>query len=442
VSAGPYPELLASRHDRPGVTPWEIERGEARRGEAWTDLRRCVMRVPFGGGEHGRLVRAHELMHARVSPVGADPFAAWPDLDPRAVECAEEFRVNQLLARAGFDTVALRDGSEKLSGLRMAEAGECAELLCFAAAIGGTAAFRDLVSGVRRVDAAMADACRALERSLRATLRSVPTGSLASTDPELIGLPRGFAVHTRQLAMLVADAVARGGTPRTSTRSRRGARPSPTGRFAPLVLDRSIVLDRYVRGGRAPRRTASSHGRRVVRPERLATDPARRAFDARLRRGGGVVVVDQSGSMSLAPDDLEGLLLAAPGAFVLGYSHEPGSVGVPNAWVLAERGRAARSVRPGNVGNGVDGPALRLAIAHRRPGEPLVWVCDGQVTDSGDHAALGLARDCAELALRHRIQMVGTLEGALLVLSNRSHALDSGQRLLLGRVAASVTPPS
>jgi hypothetical protein len=435
VNAGPYPELLLSRIDRPGPTPWEIERGAARRGEAWTDLCRCVMRVPYRGGEHGRLVRAHELMHARVSPVGTDPFASWPDLDPRVVECAEEFRVNQLLVRNGFETSVLRDGSEKLAGLRMAEAGELAELLCFASALGGTAAFRDLVSGVRRVDPSWGDACRALERSLRAAIRTVPTAALASTDPDPAGLPRGFAVHTRQLAALVADAVARGGEIRARPKGRRGARPAPTGVFASLVLDRNVVLDRLVPGGRAPRRTASSRGRRVVRPVRLATDPARRIFDARTHRGGGVVVVDQSGSMSLAPDELEGLLLAAPGAFVLGYSHEPGSAGVPNAWILAQRGRAARAVRTGNVGNGVDGPALRFALEHRRPGEPVVWVCDGQVTDSGDHADLGLARECAQLALRHRIQMVGTLEGALLALSGRLQPLGVAHRLLLGRVA-------
>jgi hypothetical protein len=124
---------------------------------------------------------------------------------------------------------------------------------------------------------------------------------------------------------------------------------------------------------------------------------------------------------------------------VLGYSHAPGSTGVPNAWILAERGRASRTVRTGNVGNGVDGPALRLAIARRVSGEPIVWICDGQVTDSGDHADLRLARECADLAIRHRVQMVRTVEGALRVLSSRTPCLGGGMGLLLGRVGASVT---
>jgi hypothetical protein len=377
-------------------------------------------------------------MHARVSPAGPDPFDRWPELDPRAVECAEEFRVNQLLGRTGFDTAALRDGSEKLTGLRLAELGEFEELVYFAAALAGTAAMRDFVAGVRRIDAGLAAACRGLERELRSVVRAVPTSALAATPLDETALPVGFAVHTRELARSVADAAARGPAPRPSRR-RRGARPAPTGVFALLQLDRGVALDRRVPGGCAPRRAPSSHGRRVVRPWRLATDPARRLFEANVRRGGGVVVVDQSGSMSLSSEELEGLLLAAPGAFVLGYSHAPGSTGVPNAWILAARGRAARSVRAGNVGNGVDGPALRLAIARRVSGEPIVWICDGQVTDSGDHADLGLARECAELAVRHRIQMVRTVDGALRVLSSRAPCLEAREGLLLGRVAAAVT---
>ena len=87
--SGPTPELLTSRLDRHGPVRWRVEPGAARRGEAWTDLVGCVMRVPFDGGAHGRLVRAHELMHARVSPLSAGSFESWTDVDARSVECAE-----------------------------------------------------------------------------------------------------------------------------------------------------------------------------------------------------------------------------------------------------------------------------------------------------------------------------------------------------------------
>jgi len=410
-----------------------------RRGDAWSDLVGCRMRTPFHGGAHGRLIRAHELMHARVSPLDARALHGDGTIDARSVECAEELRVNVLLGRVGFDLTELRDGSERLTGTRLAEAGEWPELVRFAAALSGTRALSDLAAGVRRVDRTWALGCRQLERELLGHLRRVATGALASTSVHDASLPAGFAVHTLALAELIERWAAQPAGPRgAAAGARRGARPAATGCFAPLVLDASVALDRVVRGAIAASRVASASGRRVVRPGRLATDPSRRIFDRPARGSGGVVVVDQSGSMALEHAELLELLDAAPGALVLGYSHAPGSVGVANAWVLADRGRAASQVRSGNVGNGVDGPALRWALARRRRAEPMLWVCDGQVTDSSDHADATLAADCAQLAIRHGITMVPSLHEALARLSNPRRPWGHGP--LLGRVGAAVTP--
>jgi hypothetical protein len=411
---------------------WRVEPGVARRGDAWTDVAGCAMRVPFDGGAHGRVVRAHELMHARVSPTSPRAFDAWDGIAPRSLECAEELRVNQLLARVGFDVRDLRDGSERLTGQRLTEAAEWEELARFAAAVAGTRALSDLLAGVRRVAPSWATQLRALERELLRYLRGVPTASLAATTPSG-ELPEGFARHTRALGALIERHVGRGGA--TSRGTPRRARPPATGAFASLVLDGSVRLDRAVPGAVLRRRTLAVTGRRVARPDRLLTDPARRLFTRPAVARGGVVVVDQSGSMALSDAELESLLDAAPGAFVLGYSHAPGTDGEPNAWVLADRGRVASRVRPGNVGNGVDGPALRLGLARRRAREPVVWVCDGQVTDSGDHADPGLAAECARLVLRHGVAMVASPADARDALRSRRR----GPRLL-GRVAAAVTP--
>lgn len=433
---GPTPELLTSRRDRPAATRWHVEPGPAVRGEAWTDMLGCVMRVPFDAGAHGRLVRAHELMHARVSPAVRGALEAWPTLDARTVECAEEFRVNHLLQRIGFDLAELRDGSERLSGTRLAEAGDWGEAVRFAAALAGTRAARDLLRGVRGVDERWAATCRSLERDLVARARRTPLASLASTRPAANGLPEGFAVHTRELAELIAAAVASSPLGSPPAR-RRTACPAATGVFAPLLFDATVPLDRAVPGALAQRRRVAAYGRRVVRPDRLLTDPGRRMFERPARSTGGIVVVDQSGSMAMPAADLERLLAAAPGAYVLAYSHAPGSSGVPNAWVLADRGRAASVVRPGNVGNGVDGPALRHALSRRRRGEPVVWVCDGQVTDSGDHADAQLAAQCARLVVRHGIAMVASIDEALELLC---HPRAPGRRpRALGRVGAAVT---
>jgi hypothetical protein len=438
VRSGPLPELLSSRRDRPGPIRWTVEPGAALRGDAWTDVVGCAMRVPFGAGSHGRAVRAHELMHARVSPLSPSIFEAFDDLSVRAVECAEEFRVNQLLGRVGFDLAELRDGSERLTGQRLAGDGDWAELVYFSAAVSGTRALTDLLAGVRRAVPAWSSACRSVERELLGAARRVTTSSLAATTwgPSL--LPDGFAVHTRAFAVIVDRHASSSAA--SVPRRRRGSRPPATGTFAPLLLDESVVLDRAVRGAVAPRRVASCSGRRVVHPSRLVTDPRRRIFERCSRGSGGVVVVDQSGSMSLAEHQLGELLDAAPGAFVLGYSHAPGAVGVPNAWVLADRGRATSNVPAGNVGNGVDGPALRLALSRRRAAEPFIWVCDGQVTDSGDHADPALAAECGRLVVRHGISMVATVEEAIRLLQARRSRVARPRGL--GRVGAAVTARS
>ncbi|MFM7126343.1 MAG: hypothetical protein ACKOYO_05740, partial [Actinomycetota bacterium] len=60
------------------------------------------MQVPTGDDETSRCVRAHELMHAKVSPT-----SIWiPDdvdhLDSATVVAAEEFRINMLIKSVGF----------------------------------------------------------------------------------------------------------------------------------------------------------------------------------------------------------------------------------------------------------------------------------------------------------------------------------------------------
>jgi hypothetical protein len=69
-------------------------------------------------------------------------------------------------------------------------------------------------------------------------------------------------------------------------------------------------------------------------------------------------------------------------------------------------GRTASLLPGGNVGNGVDGPVLRWAHRTRRSGERIVWVTDGQVTDSNDHPNPRLSRECAELVRRHQRPML------------------------------------
>jgi hypothetical protein len=169
-------------------------------------------------------------------------------------------------------------------------------------------------------------------------------------------------------------------------------------------------------------------------PGRLLTDDQRRAFAHQVPRHGGVVVVDQSGSMDIDPEALRALVRDAPHALVIGYSHRPGDRGTTaNAWVLCERGQLATRSPSGNVGNGVDGPVLRWAASQRRADESFVWVTDGQVTDSHDYPDPALTRACADLVQRYRIRLVRELRDAPLVLRTNRPNL-SAELSLFGRV--------
>jgi hypothetical protein len=154
-------------------------------------------------------------------------------------------------------------------------------------------------------------------------------------------------------------------------------------------------------------------------PSRLLTDEKRRAFARRTTVHGGIVIIDQSGSMDIDDASLSALLRRAPDALVVGYSHRPGdNEFTPNVWILADRGSVATEIPSGNIGNGVDGAVLEWALRRRQNSEPIVWVTDGQVTDSHDHPDERLTTACAQMVLRHRIRLVKELGGAGRALSS------------------------
>jgi hypothetical protein len=416
-----YPELVVGRHDDE-ARAWTIRRGSTKRGEASCNLTDRILEVPLDSTEPARVVRAHELMHARVSPRVDYLLRALDEASPRSLECAEELRVNTLIGRLGFDVATLCDGTEKIGARRLAEAGQWPEALCFLMAVLGTGAERDFFSGIRQGDPSWLAALRNV-RKRALEIFSLDTALLAATDLDDAGLPRGYARSTLVLARLLTQSgAARVPTSAEELRSFRrslevGGRRPPTGAFAPLVLDTTLFPERSQSGGRERTWSPRTSGLAMRYPGRLLTDDQRRAFAHQVPRHGGVLVVDQSGSMDVSPEDLRALVREAPHALVIGYSHRPGDRGAtPNAWVLCRRGQFATRNPSGNVGNGVDLPALLWAASQRRPGEALVWVTDGQVTDSHDYPDATLTHQCAQFVTRHRIRLVRELSQAATVL--------------------------
>jgi hypothetical protein len=440
--------LVTSHRDGFRERGWRIEAGWALRGHASCDFINRILLVPLGSTNTDRIIRAHELMHARVSPHVVNPIEAHPELPQRALECAEEFRVNYLLARLGFDVRDLADGSERFGALRLSANAAWEEACCFFVAILGTGAEREFMKGIRHGAPQWVKPLGVIRRRVMAIASVLEVDDIASTAEEVLqadgssttaGLPVGFrilSVPVAQILARVGESVVPGDADQMRQFRRSlepGGRRLATDRSAHLVFDESISYSgpRHGRTSRRPRPDVS--GTTLRYPSRILTDPHQRAFSKSRPSTGGIVIVDQSGSMDIDEGDLDQLLRSTPGAVVIGYSHRPGDTsGRPNAWVLARDGQRATVLPSGNVGNGVDGPVLEWAASQRGSRDRIVWVTDGQVTDSNDHPSQNLSRHCAHLVRRHRVVMVRTLSAAIVAL--RAVASPNEDPTTFGRV--------
>jgi len=417
--------LVTGRDDGYTDAPWTVKAGSTRRGEASCNLTERILEVPLGRDDTSRVVRAHELMHARVSPHVRAHFGTHDEMSPRALECAEELRINTLIARLGFNLSLLRDGSEKIGARRIAESREWSEAVCFLMAVLGTGGEKEYLAGIRSVQPTWMAGLRAVRKRALALMDTLASAALGATSLNDEQWPSGYANSTVVLARLLTQSMdARPPTTPEELRAFRrslepGGRRPPTGRFAPLKFDDTVTMSPRPRSSGVRRARPSTSGPTMRYPSRLLTDERKRAFARRASCHGGIVVIDQSGSMDIDDESLSMLLRRAPDALVVGYSHRPGDHGMtPNVWVLADRGSVATVITSGNIGNGVDGPVIAWALQRRRGTEPFVWVTDGQVTDSHDHPDERLTRQCAEMVRRHRIRLVKELGGAGRVLTS------------------------
>ena len=435
-----YPELVVGRDDGFGHAAWSVKPGSTRRGEASCNLTERILEVPLGSDATSRVVRAHELMHARVSPHLRAHYGEIDEMSPRALECAEEFRINTLIGRLDFNVSLLRDGSEKAGARRIAENADWSEAVCFLMAVLGTGGEKEYLAGIRQVEPTWLPGLRAVRKRALAILNGLSSATLGATRLNEEGLPSGYANSTLVLARILTQTMSARppSTPEELRNFRRslepGGRRPPTGRFADLLFDETLSMSLRPRGTGIRRERASTCGPTLRYPSRLLTDEMRRAFARRASRHGGIVIIDQSGSMEIDASSLSALLHRAPDALVIGYSHRPGDNGLtPNVWILVDRGSVTTTIPSGNIGNGVDGSVLAWAIRRRHHNEPIVWVTDGQVTDSHDHPDDGLSAQCAELVRRHRIRLVKELREAGKSLSGARTTIGS-QRNEFGRV--------
>jgi hypothetical protein len=156
------------------------------------------------------------------------------------------------------------------------------------------------------------------------------------------------------------------------------------------------------------RRRCALEGTQISRPDRFALDRA--IFYRAGRGGGGTVLVDQSGSMSLSVEQVEQIVRAAGGAAVVAVYSGKGDVGELRIVAKGDSRATNEHFKPFGSGNVVDLPALQWLS--KQP-EPRLWVSDGCVTGVSDAGCEVILENCHELAKRARIERVDDAEGAI-----------------------------
>ena len=131
-------------------------------------------------------------------------------------------------------------------------------------------------------------------------------------------------------------------------------------------------------------------------------------FSVKRSLPGGAVLVDDSGSMSWLPEEIEAIMIAAPAVVIAAYS------GARTHGELKILAKDKRRVAPSDIktrygGNDIDFPALEWLAEQA---EPRIWVSDGQVHAGRGGDALLAAEQCLQFCVDNKINLVPTAEAA------------------------------
>lgn len=430
-----FPDLLG--RDDTNHAPWEVTTGRMARGMAWTALGEKKMSVPHGDTDNERSVRAHEMMHAKVSPA-PEQMVAWLDRKRATVEAhtaAEELRVNTLIKRKGFNVDCLTDGSETHDGEQIALNNMWREAVLATAAYGNTGRIKAFLVGVRRHNPEWAKSLRAIHDRVVKEIDKVPTDQLASTaalsnhNPLA---PYGYR-WTEAVAMLLDNLASppEQETEQNDTPATENNEPAPPPVSEAEAKKMAVLPDtafwddirwshpartRRAPGGIGTKKRPAAIGRTPTRITRLTTDPYQRVFDRKVRGKGGVVLIDASGSMRLTREGVMAVVEAAPGCTVAMYCGgvEARKAGLPNLWLLADKGTMVDEIPERHKGNAIDLPALEWAIsAKQRSDSPVIWVTDGLCHGPGQRYTDAAGVSCANTVLRHNVIVRPTINTAV-----------------------------
>jgi hypothetical protein len=432
----PYPEIVeVEAHD----APYHIIDTRSLAGlpsDGMTDKVGRRLLVPLH--RSGRPVSRHELAHVKWSPDRLPKVR----YDTRILLAIEDARINMGLESLGIPLVLNRGYRAKVGSLAAQDL-EKAEVLNFV-----LRAIASLGTGVESelLEIARSDSCE-----------------IAALSADLIDYVRTRLLRGREsegAAVASFETVKRLG--REVARRLAAMGLSVDGSSAPLLVssvgcclsgelidgeglphDHDGSVDGKIRR-RAHSRDPRTAGRMTIRVAPLGIDcgRGRRGLERRwrpategsvvrwmhrhpidgaifrrpARSGGGSVLVDVSGSMSLKAEGVDQLLESAPTTTLVAiYS---GSGGEGELRIVARGGKRADTgdLEPFGKGNIVDLPALEW-LARQTP--PRIWISDGGVTGIGDRRSPSLKARCASVRRRAAIRRVDTVAEAVRVLERR-----------------------
>lgn len=427
----PFPELVERR---PGPRPYFI--GDTS-DKSWlptngfTSLAKRVLCVPLT--PEGRGVALHELAHVLWSPRNVPRDLGF---DPQVLIAVEDARINMGLAHRGQPMVL--SAAERARVAELARGDWAQELpMAFvlrAVASLGTNGRRDVLEAlrsqpgpvrrivlrhVRRIHGALIEGRRRARRAVAGTrlVRQLAEELVRDLERELP--PLGYSARLPAGPKLVigcSQGCAHAGRPRgpgSAERLRRSLRQGRSGQLR--IATPPLEVPHGGRGrGRLAVGGAAREGVIPHHPYRRALDGA--IFRHRVRRPGGTVLIDVSGSMSLDAASIDRVLAATAGmARVAMYSGE-GDVG--ELRLVARDGHRARSryLAPFGKGNIVDEPALAW-LAHQPA--PRLWISDGGVTGVDDVPSRAIHERCRAVCERAHIRRVGSIDEAVQLLGGR-----------------------
>jgi hypothetical protein len=470
------PEFLSRKDVKGGM--WKVGEVRAVRGEPWTNIVTREMKVPTDDDPLARAIRAHEMVHAKVSP--ANDWEKWIDrkiATHQSMVAVEELRVNYLCQKAGFDVKSdLADGGEMADGERLGATEDWVGAVQMAVATAGTASNKLLLNGIRRHKrewgAILLDISK---RAVKEMKKSDKYSQLASTEIDTTsGLyPMGF-IHTERLAEWVDRLCAKSpeqiaeekekarrereearirkalgqdadeaegedgeASEGTGRHSNKGITPNDKGKddgnpYKGITSSNAtyrvaewqklniefMPMPILSKGNLGKRRVASNMGMRPRRMHRMITDPQMRIFDKVVRGTGGVVIIDGSGSMSFSREQLTKIIENAPGATVAVYT-DRGDSNMTNLWVVAHKGKMVNELPSVGQGNGVDFPAIEWGVKQKQTSRsPIVWVTDGGVCGKNGNFEAVLAMQCINFCKKNNIIVVPHVDEAVEQLKN------------------------